>query len=283
MSTDTPETSDPKGQESGTSTKASAAFSDDLSRRTFFRRAAIGGGATLLAGGATYGATRVALDGSVDEEAFVTDETFKPMDQRDVVLCYASSAALNEQYPERNEQYSRLHKKEFHFHEAAKTFEHRLPWDNNKPGYTQKDRALHHAAWYPLDSSESHGMAHTLPNTPMLSWDQSDVEKEKYQFKSKQEAATSIKSAARVFGAVRCGITKRDKRWDYDPLYDYENERTLSWEEDFPFEPKTVIVILAPMDYDNIATAPAWTAEGSIGNGYVVMTQMANQIAKFMR
>jgi reductive dehalogenase len=117
----------------------------------------------------------------------------------------------------------------------------------------------------------------------MLGWDQSDVEKEQYQFKSKQEAATAIKSAARVFGAVRCGITKRDKRWDYDPLYDILNERTLSWEKDFPFEPKTVIVLLTPMDYDNIATAPAWTAEGAIGHGYVLMAQLANQIAKFIR
>ena len=44
-----------------------------------------------------------------------------------------------------------------------------------------------------------------------------------------------------------------------------------------------MIVILVPMDYDNIATAPAWTAEGSIGHGYVIMAQIANQMAKFMR
>jgi hypothetical protein len=102
-------------------------------------------------------------------------------------------------------------------------------------------------------------MAFCQPNTRMLPWDQSDVEKEQYQFKSKREAAWAIKSAARVWGAVRCGITKRDRRWDYDPLYDILNKRTLSWERDFPFEPKSVIVLLTPMDYDNIATAPAWT------------------------
>ena len=60
----------------------------------------------------------------------------------------------------------------------------------NKLGYTQLDKALHHAAWHPLDSSESHSMAFCQPNTRMLSWDQSDVAKEQYQFKSKQEAAT---------------------------------------------------------------------------------------------
>nr|MDJ0864955.1 reductive dehalogenase [Myxococcota bacterium] len=158
-----------------------------------------------------------------------------------------------------------------------------VPWDNSKPGYTQKDRAMHHAAWYPLTVTGVEPMKFNQPNTTLTSWDQSDVEEEQYQFESPREAATSIKSAARVWGAVRCGITKRDRRWDYDPIYDIMNERTLTWEEDFPFEPKTVIVILVPEDYDNIQTAPAWTAEGAVGHGYVVMAQIANQVAKFMR
>jgi reductive dehalogenase len=290
MATDTPEKNDPKGQDSGSSASNREDLPAEPSRRDFFRRVTVGGGAALLGGGAVYGATRAALEGNPDPEAFKTDETFKPMDQRDVILCFARSKALNEQYPERNEQYARLQAektnidaKDFHFYNYSNTFEYRVPWDNNKPGYTQLDKALHHAAWHPLDSSESHSMAFCQPNTRMLSWDQSDVAKEQFQFKSKQEAATSIKSAARVFGAVRCGITRRDRRWDFDPLYDTVNERTLSWEEDFPFEPKTVIVILVPMDYDNISTAPAWTAEGTVGSGYVIMAQIANQVSKFIR
>ncbi len=283
MATDTPESSNPKDQDNDSSNINRDDLPAEPSRRAFFRRAAIGGGTALLAGGATYGATQVALQGRRDNELFKTDATFKPKDQRDVILTFAYSKKQSELHPDRSTQYSRLNDKQFDFYDGAMHFEHRLPWDNNRPGYTQKDRALHHAAWYPLDAAESHTMAYSQPNTRMLSWDQSDVAKEQYQFKSKQEAAVSIKSAARVFGAVRCGITRRDKRWDYDPLYDIENERTLSWEDDFPFEPKTVIVLLVPMDYDNISTAPAWTAEGSIGNGYVLMGMLANQIAKFMR
>ncbi len=290
MATDTPETNEPQAEGSEPSASEHGEVLCEPTRRTFFKRVAIGGGAALLGGGAAYGAASAALQGRRDPEVFQTDETFKPMDQRDVILTYCSSHALNEQYPERNEQYSRLqadnttiNAKDFHFATRQDTFEHAVPWDNNKPGYTQLDKALHHAAWQPLNSSESHSMAFCQPNTKMLSWDQSDVAKEQYQFKSKEEAATAIKSAARVWGAVRCGITKRDKRWDYDPLYDRANERTLSWEEDFPFEPKTVIVILVPMDYDNISTAPAWTAEGTVGSGYVVMAQMANQMSKFIR
>ncbi len=290
MASDTQGNGTPKDEGGGSSGGHPETWMDEPDRRKFFKRAAIGGGAALLGGAAAYGATAVALQGTVDEEVFDTVDDFKPKDQRDVILTFAKSKALNDKHPERNEQYGGAdltgktpNNKGFHFYEGAKTFEHRVPWDNSKPGYTQKDKALHHAAWYPLDASESHEMAFCQPNTRMLSWDQSDVASEQYKFSSPQEANTSIKSAARVFGAVRCGITKRDKRWDYDPLYDIANERTLSWEEDFPFEPKTVVVILVPMDYDNISTAPAWTAEGSIGNGYVIMAQVANQIAKFIR
>ena len=46
-------------------------------------------------------------------------------------------------------------------------------------------------------------MAYCQPDTRMLSWDQSDVADEQYQFNSEREATMSIKSAARVFGAVR--------------------------------------------------------------------------------
>ena len=44
--------------------------------------------------------------------------------------------------------------------------------------------------------------------------------KNQYQFNTPGEAALAVKSAARLYGALRCGITKRDKRWDYDPMYD---------------------------------------------------------------
>jgi hypothetical protein len=196
MTMDTPEKNVPEDQGGGSSESSHDDLPAEPSRRAFFQRVAIGGGAALLASGAAYGATRVALQGHRDDKPFKTEESFKSMDQRDVILCYARSKALNEKYPERNEQYARLQSdktnidaKDFHAYNYSNTFEHRVPWDNNKPGYTQLDKALHHAAWHPLDSSESHGMAFCQPNTRMLSWDQSDVEKEQYQFKSKKEAA----------------------------------------------------------------------------------------------
>ena len=256
---------------------------DNPERRSFLKRAAIGGTGALIGGAATYGAAMHSLQGRpVDDYPSIDEKIFKPKDQRDVVLNFVSSKALNQKHPERNEQYNRLQNKEFDWVAGIKDM-YSKPWDNSKPGYTQMDRALQKAGWAPLNIAGSRGSANLQPDTPLNSWDQSDVEQEQYQFSSKQDASNAIKSAARVFGAVKCGIARRDKRWDYDPLYDIENEKELSWEKDFPFEPKTVIVILTPMDYDCISTAPAWTADGTAADGYSQMGVKATQIATFLQ
>jgi epoxyqueuosine reductase len=256
---------------------------DDPSRRKFLTRTAVGGGAALAGVGAGYGMVEASIQGKPNPNYPEVDEAlFKPKDQRDTVLNFAHSKTLNERHPERNTEYSRLHNKEFNFGEGfAKMYA--KPWDNSKPGYTQMDRALQNAGWHPLTVAGSRDSANLQPDTPLHSWDQSDVEDEQFQFESKQGASDAIMSAARVFGAVKCGIARRDKRWDYDPLYDTENDKVLSWEEDFPFEPKSVIVMLLPQDYDAIATAPAWTADGTFGAGYTQMGVVADQMAKFLR
>ncbi len=251
-------------------------------RRTFLRRAALGAGGALAAGGLTYKAADISLRGRVVDGPVIDEAVFKPKDQRDTVLTFMHSKALKAKHPERNEQYNRLQNKEFDFSTAFHDM-YAKPWDNDKPGYTQMDRALQKAGWHPLEVAGSRFSANLQPNTPLHSWDQSDVEEEQFQFESKKQASDAIKSAARVFGVVKCGITRRDKRWDYDPLYDLETETELSWEEDFPFEPKTVVVILIPEDYDCVATAPAWTADGTYGDGYTQMGIKADQIAKFLR
>ena len=73
-------------------------------RRLFFKRAAVGGGTALLGGAGAYGLARVSLQGHPVDDYPLTDEAlFKPKDQRDVVLNFVSSKALNEKHPERNE------------------------------------------------------------------------------------------------------------------------------------------------------------------------------------
>lgn len=256
----------------------------NMSRRGFFKKTVLGGSAAMLTGGAVLGASKTSLEGSTNTPGIEVDKDFKPKDQRDVMLCHATSPYLSKiRNPERAEQYARLWKKDFNFNDAIQTFENRDHFDNNKVGYGQADRAIGHAAWYPLVVAKSRASAFTQPNTPMHSWDQTDVIEEQFDWGSGKRAADMIRSTARLFGAVRVGIAKFDKRFVYDPLYDAVDERTLSWEKDFPFKPKSVIVIATPMDYDNVATAPSWTSEGATGNGYSDMGKIACQVAKFIR
>ncbi len=255
---------------------------NDRGRRNFLKRAALGGGGALLAGVGSYAFVKSELKGKpVKNYPMVDEAIFKPKDQRDTVLTFIHSKALGEKHPERNIQYNQLQNKTFNMHTGFADM-YSLPWDNSKPGYTQLDRALQQAGWEPLVVAGSRYVANLQPNTPLHAWDQSAVLDEQFQFESEKHAGDAIKSAARVFGAVKCGIARRDKRWDYDPLYDIENSRELSWEKDFPFVPKTVIVMLVPMDYDAMATAPAWTADGTAADGYTKSSVLANQMTKFL-
>jgi hypothetical protein len=57
---------------------------DDPARRSFLKRAAIGGGAALAGGAASYGAAKASLQGRVvDDYPMVDEKIFKPKDQRD--------------------------------------------------------------------------------------------------------------------------------------------------------------------------------------------------------
>jgi reductive dehalogenase len=199
-----------------------------------------------------------------------------PMDQRRMLFTFAYSERLHDEHPERTEKFDG-----FHFYDRLSQDYLRGPV-REEPGYTQLDRALGIAAWSPNDllaPMQQYGQ----PNTGVFTWDQSDVAETRYEFASPDDAALSIKSAAKLFRATRCGIARRDRRWDYDPLYDIENERTLTWEADFPFEPRTVIVLLSEMDYDNTRASPAWTAIGTVGDGYVMADKIAGQMANFIR
>lgn len=279
-----PETAEKAEQPGETISKDTGveAAPDNPERRKFFKRATLGAGGVMLGGGASYGAAMRSLEGFESAGPEIDDGIFKPMDQRDVLLTFVHSKKLNEQHPERNRQYNRLQDKDFEFTSGFREM-YGKPWDNSKPGYTQMDRALQLAGWHPLEVAGSRYSANLQPNTPLHSWDQSDVASEQFSFESKEMASNAIKSAARMFGVVKCGITPRDRRWDYDPLYDPIEEKELSWEDDFPFEPKTVIVICIPEDYDCVATAPAWTADGTYGDGYTQMGVKADQLARFIR
>jgi reductive dehalogenase len=247
----------------------------DPGRRNLLKAAAAAATAVGAVGVGAYAGVK--MQGTPHEEFPVaTEEDLPPFDQRNMLWTFAMSAALNEEHPERTAKFGGF---SFHDH-LTKTYLKGPVKD--LPGYTQMDRALGAAGWEP-NNYLAPGQQYGQPNSGILHWDQSDVAETQYEFETKEEASLAIKSAARLFKADRCGITRRDRRWDYDPLYDIENERTLSWEDDFPFEPKTVIVMLTEMDYEAMRTSPAWTAMAPAGDGYVMGDKCAGQIAKFLR
>jgi epoxyqueuosine reductase len=244
------------------------------SKRNFLKIALGGAGAVATAAiGVTINKRMEGIPH--DDFPLLMDDTYKPIDQRNVILTFAHSKKLNKKHPERIEKFNN-----FHFYERYKQFL-RQPYRTD-PGYTQLDRALQVAGFSGVSEQVPDGIDGT--DSGVFSWEQEMLAKEKYSFNSKEEAVLAIKSAARLFGAVRCGITNRDKRWDYDPMYDpIKEDKELSWEKDFPFIPKTVIVFMVEMDYHTVGTAPAWTADGTVGNGYSNAAKLSGQMAIFLR
>ena len=244
------------------------------SRRNFLKLGVAGTvAAAAVATGVTIGKR---LDGIPhDDFPLPLRDDFKPVDQRNVILTFAHSSALNDKHPERIRKFE-----DFHFYQRYKQFLHQ-PYRKD-PGYTQLDRALQMAGFAGVFGQIPDGIDGT--DSGVLSWEQTMLAPDQYSFESRKKASVAIKSAAQLYGAVRCGITPRDRRWDYDPMYDpVKGERTLTWEEDFPFTPKSVIVFMVPMDYEAIATAPAWTTDGTVGTAYANAAKLAGQMAVFIR
>ncbi|SDK25416.1 reductive dehalogenase [Ferrimonas sediminum] len=215
---------------------------------------------------------------------------FKPMDQRNVIQVYSFSKALQEQYPERNLNFGKesmgpiqTGEEPLHLGEAFhRFFTSPERYDNDKPGYTQLDYALEEAGWHGSMTMAPLVQA-GVPDQGVLTWNQSDVHEHQYPFKDSVEKIGAIKTAARTFGAVRVGICRHDPRWDYNPLYNPLTEQTLSWEEDFPFKPKSVIVMLVDMDYEAMACAPMIPQSATAAMGYSNTALLAGSMAKFIR
>jgi len=258
------------------------------SRRRFLKAGIAG---AVVAAAAAAGLTAIKRMEGIPHEEFPMPirEDFKPIDQRNQINTFANSKALNDKHPERNKSFSEQLRKEnprgfepFHFYEKKLTFMSG-PY-RNIPGYTQLDRALAAGGFSSARAQLGNGMGGMdTTNQGVAAWKQDMLSKTKFQFNTPIDAATVIKSAAGLYGARRCGITKRDKRWDYQPLYDVTSESELSWEKDFPFEPKSVIVIMVEMDYAAMSTAPSWVADATVGDGYANAIKIAGQLTIFLR
>jgi reductive dehalogenase len=258
----------------------------NASRRKFLKLGLAGAGAAAVVGGGITAIKRMEGIVHADFPLPVRDD-FKRIDQRNQINIFANSKALNKKHPERNRSFNEQLKKDnpqgfkpFHFYETRSKFM-KNPYRDTR-GYSQLERALA-VAGFSSARQQLGGGSMEAPNKGVSSWKQEMRAKNQYQFNSPKEAALAIKSAARLFGALRCGITKRDKRWDYEPIYDASIERELSWEKDFPFEPKTVIVILVEMDYPAMAAAPSWMQDAPVGDAYANAIKIAGQLTIFLR
>jgi len=244
------------------------------SRRSFLKLGVAGAG-VAAAGAAGITVARRMEGIPQDTLPIPINDDFKPIDQRNVLLVFAESKSLDQKHPERTKKFGN-----YNFYERFKTFI-KGPYRKD-PGYTQLERALQIGGFALLNKLHgSHGLSN--PDGFLNSWKQEMLAKSQYEFPSKQEAAQVIKSAAALYGAIKCGITRRDRRFDYDPLYDIGKECELSWERDFPFEPKTVIVIMTEMDYLAMSTAPSWITDATVGNAYIEALKVAAQTALFLR
>lgn len=113
-----------------------------------------------------------------------------------------------------------------------------------------------------------------------------------------KEATQAAKRFAIDIGAVDAGVTHLDPRWVYSNWYHRgtktsgrieirEDADKPMVEEDgtkvIPVSMKYIIVMLVPMPYEMVNTAPAYPANGATGLGYSRMAFTAATMAEFFR
>jgi len=172
------------------------------------------------------------------------------------------------------------------------------PEYKNESGRTQYDHALSGGAMQGCAEMSGPSML-GVPGIGLHHWEQRSIKEKrftldmdyvsdhKYHFKDKKESADMLKRAAQFYGADLVGITHRDERWDFssffNPMRDKEGKNPeFGWDE-FPFIPKSVIVLAFEMDYEAMSAAPSYLAEAAAGEGYTKMTKSAYQLAIFLK
>lgn len=155
---------------------------------------------------------------------------------------------------------------------------HKKPKD--KPGWTQLDLALNNGA--DLDSRHVKGIPTKfgIGNAGLYSWE-GKVNENKYNFKNSEEASQIIKKASLFLGADLVGIAPYDERWVYSRSFNPMTKESVPIE--FPFNPKSVIVIALEMDYDAYRTAPSLIAAAATKIAYGEMITVSSNIATFIR
>ena len=153
--------------------------------------------------------------------------------------------------------------------------------DDNKPGFRRYDYALDFAPWA-YKRRITGDSQFTQPNQGEYGWHFKPMP-DPYQFKTKQLASEVIKRAAKHYGADLVGIARQDWRWDYAHHHDFTTGENYSWEDDFPFKPKTVITLAFEMDYEALTAGPSRTSSAATSIGYARMMHTSSMLAEFIR
>jgi epoxyqueuosine reductase len=232
------------------------------SGRRSFLKVGIGGAALVgVAATATVVSKKVEGIELEDMPNEIDPKIFKPFKQKNTVLARARSGLDPE------------------LHKAMAGFKSGTP--RNIPGYTQLDRALADGAWV-ISRAAAPEQEYGTSNTGVLTWEQKNLSKNQYRFDSKEDASKAIKAAGQLYGASLTGIAKNDPRWNYEELFDPSTSKTISW-DDFPFKPKSVVVIACEMNYEAMATAPSWIESATVAATYSECVKVAGSLAAFFR
>ena len=269
---------------------------DKISRRKFFEVSAVAGAAGAAAG--------VSAPSGIAQESSVDIDNVLPAKERETfpVLVTDKCKQMDHKYTvfsrmawDKSLQLESLGRKE---------------GDEEPPaGWTQLDEALDGAGWT-INDTIADGSASGIPHSTAYRWE-GRVHPRQYEFENPEDAAKKVKKAARFLGASLVGISKHDKLWDYSRLLtrdeepseeeveqggrqDDESETSQEnvgppremfemIEPDFPFEPKSVIVVAFEMDYVGMGTSPSCIESAATGLGYSKMAATGLSIASFIR
>lgn len=171
--------------------------------------------------------------------------------------------------------------------------------NTSTPGYSVLDTAAGNATWT-VSNSLNTGWGWRSGNEGLYSWSSLGVVKPPKEPWSAdpQEAAHAIKLFARDNGVPMTGITTVDPRWVYTGWFHRGTKESGKIElsdtadkpeikEDgtkvIPTRLKYVIVMLHPMPYEMVSSAPSAIGNAGTGVGYSGMAYAAPTMAEFIR
>ena len=252
----------------------------EINRRQFFKTGAVVGTAGALLGSATAFKKKEILIQAVREStakiwnkfpALITDKCER-MDQKNTVFC--------------RQLWDRDFVKKITEASGINDSENREPLS----GWTQLEDALNAAGWA-VDHQFAPGSENGQPHTQAYSWDE-PASRRKFKFESPRDAAKKIKKAASFLGADLVGITPHDPLWDYAQLLKIKDDENQTqngppqfdlFPPEFPFDPKSVVVIAVEMNYQAIALSPSSIEGAATGRGYSRMSTVGYSVATFIR